>query len=101
MRDRSSERSDRRFDTWERARAMGRSRFIWSHGVLRWGGFMFFFSLAVFQYRQFGSPWSLEGNFLLRLLLGGSIWAYVGYLYGRSLWHRNERDYAARQRASR
>jgi hypothetical protein len=23
------------------------------------------------------------------------VWAYVGYLYGRSVWNRNERDYAA------
>lgn len=96
----STDRSTRRWRDWERLRAVGRTRFIWSYGVLRWGGCMWCFSLAVFQYRQFGSPWSLEGNPLLRLLLGGVVWTYVGYLYGRSVWNRNEREQAVRRRAA-
>ena len=86
---------------WARLRALGRSRFIWSYGVLRWGGFMCCFSLAVFQYRQFGSPWSLDGNAPFRVGLAAMVWAYVGYLYGRSVWNRNERDYAAHSTATR
>jgi hypothetical protein len=54
---------------------------------------MFCFSLAVFQYRQFGSVLSLQGNVAFRVVLGALVWAYVGYLYGRSLWNRNEREY--------
>jgi hypothetical protein len=92
----SSDGSAKRLRDWEHLRSLGRSRFIWSYGVLRWGGFMFCFSLALFQYRQFGNPWSLDGNAPLRLILGGAVWAYVGYLYGRSVWSRNEREYAAR-----
>ncbi|MBM4201135.1 MAG: hypothetical protein FJ189_07600 [Gammaproteobacteria bacterium] len=96
----SSDGSGKRLRDWERLRSRGRSRFIWSYGVLRWGGFMFCFSLTLFQYRQFGNPWSLDGNALLRLILGGAVWAYVGYLYGRSVWSRNEREYAARSSTS-
>jgi hypothetical protein len=62
---------------------------------------MFCFSLAVFQYRQFGNPLSLDGSPAFRLFLGGLVWVYVGYLYGRSLWNRNEREYAARKGGSR
>jgi hypothetical protein len=74
--------------------------FVWNHGVLRWGGFMFFFSLAVFQYSHFGSVFSTEGNWLFRAGLAAATWAFVGYLYGRSLWRRNEREYLAQRPAA-
>jgi len=74
--------------------------FIWSHGVLRWGGFMFFFSMAVFQYAHFGNVLSTEGNWPLRVLLGLATWVLVGYAYGRSQWRRNEQDYLEQKRDS-
>ncbi|RYU63108.1 hypothetical protein EWI61_01210 [Methylolobus aquaticus] len=101
MFNRSDNACGNRLEHWARLRTLGRSRFIWSYGVLRWGGFMCCFSLAVFHYRQFGSPWSLEGNATFRVILAAIVWAYVGYLYGRSVWNRNERDYAARPTATR
>lgn len=73
--------------------------FIWFYGVLRWGGFMFCFSLAVFQYSHFGDVLSTEGNWLFRVLLAAATWIYVGRLYGRSLWRRNEREYAEQRPA--
>ncbi len=85
--------SDEQLDRWARLRRGGMRHFIWSHGVLRWGGFMFWFSLAVFQYAHFGTPFSLEGNWLLRVLLALLTWTFVGYGYGRSQWHRNEAIY--------
>lgn len=60
---------------------------------------MFCFSLGVYHYRQYGSVLSLEGNLWVRLLVAALVWTYVGYLYGRSSWHQNERDYAAQPRA--
>ena len=86
---------------WERLRQQGKTRFIWSYGVLRWGGFMFFFSLAVFQFAHFGHPFSLEGNGLMRLLIALPTWVFVGYCYGRSQWQRNERRFAEHHRESR
>ena len=78
---------------WERERAGGMRRFIWSHGVLRWGGFMFCFSLAVFQYAHYGAPFSTAGNWLMRMVIALVTWIFVGYGYGRSQWRRNEQIY--------
>lgn len=82
-----------RLRLWERTRALGKARFIWTHGVLRWGGFMFCFSFAVFQHAALGHVFSTAGNLPFRLILALLVWAYVGYLYGRSVWARNERGY--------
>jgi hypothetical protein len=86
-----------RLAAWEKARARGMRHFVWSHGVLQWGGFMFFFSMAVFQYSRFGNLFSTEGNLPFRLLLAAATWIFVGYLYGRSMWRRNEREYAGQR----
>jgi hypothetical protein len=86
--------SPERLTEWEKIRARGMRHFVWTHGVLRWGGFMFFFSLGVFQYSHFGSVLSTEGNWLFRLFLAAATWIFVGFLYGRSMWRRNEREYA-------
>ncbi|WP_156912700.1 hypothetical protein [Methylocaldum szegediense] len=83
-----------RLAEWERTRARGKRHFIWTHGVLKWGGFMFVFSTVVFQHQVFGDIFSTQGNLPFRLLLGASVWTFVGYLYGRSRWARNEQEYA-------
>jgi hypothetical protein len=90
-----------RLAQWEKVRALGMRRFVWSYGVLRWGGFMCCFSLAVFQYSRFGSVWSAEGHWLLRVLLAAATWTFVGTLYGRSLWLRNEREYAGQRQGGK
>lgn len=77
---------------WEAIRARGRNAYIWSHGVLRWGGFMLFFSLGVFQYAHFGHPFSFEGNWKLRFIAALLTWTFVGYAYGRSSWAKKSRD---------
>lgn len=87
--------SPQRLKAWEEIRARGRKQYIWSHGVLRWGGFMFCFSLGVYHYRQFGTVFSAEGYLWFRLLTAALVWTYVGYLYGRASWHQNEREYLA------
>ena len=84
-----------RLRQWEKTRALGKNRFIWTHGVLQWGGFMFFFSFSIFQHRNFGHVLSTEGNLPFRLILALSVWIYVGYLYGRSRWRKNEQEYLA------
>ena len=90
-------RRSQQLKQWEKTRAQGMKRFIWTYGVLQWGGFMFFFSFAVFQHRHYGDLLSTEGNLPFRLVLALSVWAYVGYLYGRSVWRKNEQEYLARQ----
>lgn len=82
-----------RLAEWEKTRALGKNRYIWAHGVLQWGGFMFFFSFALFQHSHYGHVLSAEGNLPFRLSLALAVWAYVGYLYGRSKWQSNEREY--------
>jgi hypothetical protein len=87
-----------RLKQWEKTRAQGQKRFVWGYGVLQWGGFMFCFSMAVFQYSHYGHVFSTEGNLPFRLVLALLVWIYVGRLYGMSQWRRNEQEYQARQR---
>jgi hypothetical protein len=82
-----------RLAEWEQLRRQGQRHFIWAYGVLRWGGFMFCFSMAVFQYSHFGHVFSGEGQWLMRVALGLLTWVFVGFLYGRSQWRRNEQEY--------
>jgi len=82
---------------WEKTRALGKRRFIWTHGVAQWGGFMFFFSLGVFQHSHYGHLLSTEGNLPFRVGLALLVWIYVGYLYGQSRWKKNEQDYWAQK----
>jgi hypothetical protein len=89
--------TDDQLEQWAKTRAQGKQRFVWTHGVLQWGGFMFSFSFAVFQHRHFGDVFSTEGNLPFRLILALSVWIYVGYLYGRSRWLRNEQAYLAQK----
>lgn len=58
---------------------------------------MFLFSTVVFQHQAFGDIFSTQGNLPFRLLLGASVWTFVGYLYGRSRWARNEQEYAKQE----
>jgi hypothetical protein len=85
--------TDERLRRWEKTRAQGQRRFVWTRGVLQWGGFMFCFSMAVFQRSHYGDVFSTEGNLPFRLVLGLSVWMYVGYLYGRSQWRKSEQAY--------
>ena len=78
---------------WRKTRERGRNRFIWIHGVLEWGGFMFFFTLGVFQHSHYGNIFSTDGNLSFRLVLALVVWVFVGYLYGQSRWRRNEQEY--------
>jgi hypothetical protein len=82
-----------RLEQWKKIRSGGKKRFIWTHGVLQWGGFMFFFSFAVFQHRHYGHVLSTEGNLPFRLIIALTVWTFVGYLYGRSRWLRSEQEY--------
>lgn len=78
---------------WKKTRAHGERRFVWTHGVVQWGGFMFFFTMGFYQVQRFGDLFSTNGNLPLRLAFAALIWTFVGYLYGRSMWRRNEREY--------
>ena len=78
---------------WEKVRRRGKSHFIWSQGVLRWGGLMFAFSLGLFQHAHYGAVFSLEGRWDIRLLVALLTWVFVGYGYGRSSWNRMEERY--------
>ena len=85
-----SELSERFLAEWSSRRKRGKWHFVLFQGVLLWGGFMLFFSLGVFHYAHYGSMFSFEGLWWMRWTLGALIWAYVGFLYGRSQWSRNE-----------
>lgn len=82
-----------RVEQWRSMRARGMQSFIWGYGVLRWGGLMCCFSMAVFNYSHYGQVFSFEGNWIMRVLLGLLTWTFVGYGYGHSQWRRNEQIY--------
>ena len=84
-----------RLEQWRNTRTRGMSWFIWTHGVFQWGGFMFCFTLGVFQHSHYGSVFSTEGNLPFRLMLSLLVWTFVGYLYGQSRWRRNEQEFQA------
>lgn len=90
-----------RLKAWRKTRALGQQRFIWTHGVLQWGGFMLSFSMAVFQHRQYGDVFSTAGNLPFRLILAAGVWMFVGYLYGKSRWRRNEQEYQQQKTPAR
>ena len=87
--------TQQRLDQWRKTRANGKNHFIWTHGVIQWGGFMFFFSLGLFQHSHYGSVFSTQGNLPFRLILALLVWVFVGYLYGQSRWRRNEQEFHA------
>ena len=91
--ERTSALSEIEASRWEQIRSHGRSRFIWTHGVLRWGGVMFAFSLGLFQHAHYGAVFSLEGRWDVRFLVALVTWIFVGYGYGRSSWNRMEERY--------
>jgi hypothetical protein len=78
---------------WEKVRSLGKSRYIWTQGVLRWGGVMFAFSLGLFQHAHYGAVFSFEGRWDVRFLMALLTWIFVGHGYGRSSWNRMEERY--------
>jgi hypothetical protein len=58
---------------------------------------MFCFSMAVYHYGLFSNPEAAQGNWWLRVALGLLTWIWVGYLYGRSCWNRNERAFVVQR----
>src|SRR5687768_4327913 len=66
---------------WGKTRQIRRTRYIWRHGVLGWGGFMALFWSLVFFLRGAGWPFYL---FLVALSLLG------GYFLGWWHWRRAE-----------
>lgn len=78
---------------WEQIRSQGKARFVWTHGVVRWGGVMCVLSLGFFQHAHYGDIFSLEGRWDLRVLVALLTWIFVGHGYGRSTWNRMEERY--------
>jgi hypothetical protein len=75
--------------TADRQYAMGRRRFIFTHGVLMFGIPMFFLMGGVDWYRQ---QFHLKGIwFTPWLILALGFWCAVGYMFGRSRWRSIER----------
>lgn len=75
-------RSHRR---WEEIRGKGRRRYIWTRGVLGWGGLMAFgFCLGQFFFSRFPPA---EAAVTIALCAAG------GYLMGVVKWKHNEEAY--------
>jgi hypothetical protein len=74
-------------EAWARRRLGGRRRYIWSRGVLQFGGVMWLCACV-------GSL--LAGRFQLVAALGGAIiFAVGGYIWGLFKWNGNEAAYKA------
>jgi hypothetical protein len=72
---------------WGRTRLRGRRRYVWSRGVLRWGGLMTLgLCLGGLVAHRFQ---------LLAVLAAGIICAVGGYFIGVNKWNNNEVAYKA------
>jgi hypothetical protein len=99
MKTQAGQWSEQSMADWEKRRAKGMAHFVWVQGVLQWSGFMFCFTLGFFQVQHYGNLFSTEGNLSFRITVGLMIWCFVGLLYGRSRWQRNEQIYLEQKAA--
>lgn len=70
---------------WLNTRLRGKQRFIFTRGVLGWGGFMFIFMTVVHNYIDHeNTDWSY-------ILIAVLVWAVGGYSFGVWQWNWQEK----------
>lgn len=78
---------------WSKTRRMGRTRYVWLYGVLRWGltvGVVWAVVMAAFQ------GWERLPILLALAVVG---FPMGGYLFGVVTWRQNEGQYEQAKRA--
>jgi hypothetical protein len=82
-------------ERWARVRAKGRTRFVWLHGVLGWGG-TFALGLAIFSTipRVLLNKASVA-DFPITLAIAAFFLSLAGYEKGRRTWKKRERAFLA------
>jgi len=81
---------------WERQRAMGRSTFVWRHGVVGWGIPAALLTVVYKLIQEQGLVWSMAMSDRLRNGIGVAmiVFPMCGWLLGRWLWKTGEANYA-------
>jgi hypothetical protein len=72
----------------EEVQARRRRRFVWTTGVLGWGGFMFLFGTLDDWYRAGYIRIPPLRPFLSSTIPNLIIWPIAGYFFGAMLWRR-------------
>ena len=80
--------TEKRIRLWLANQALGKSRWVLTHGVMGWGTSMFLFTTAISVIS--GEP---EDHLRSRLIVGMVLWPIAGLLWGLSVWSLNERSY--------
>lgn len=74
-------------EKWSKTRELGRSKYIWKYGVIRWGvvvGIVWSMAMAGFHdWKRF--------LFLLTLAIPG--FGFAGYMLGSWTWQMREQEY--------
>ena len=79
---------------WKETREMGRKKFIWTHGVLRWGVLVAVIWSIINQGMRDGlNPMGfLSLDFLVRLGISLVVFGIAGYFWGRMFWKKMEEE---------
>ncbi|MCK8824934.1 hypothetical protein [Fuchsiella alkaliacetigena] len=79
---------------WEEIREMGKKKFVWTHGVLRWGVLVAVAWSIINQGLRDGLDLMgfLSLDFLVRLGISLVIFGVAGYFWGRMLWKKMEEE---------
>ena len=88
-------RVERELEEWNKMKPIGRGKYIWRDGVLKWG-----ISIAVpmsFIVQAVDGGISLYSfsneNFITRLIINSVVFSIVGYIQSVSLWKKYKEKY--------
>ena len=84
--------NDKQKQRWEATRAKGKSNFIWTRGVLGWGGLTAVLFAGFVAFRQSGYDLArMSLNSFLMYLMGALIvFPIGGYFWGLRMWDKME-----------
>jgi hypothetical protein len=80
-------------ERWKRVEARGRKHFIWTRGVLGWGGFMFVFMTTI-DFARRGTLHRDVADYVFYIVLNLLIWPLAGYVWGRWVWSSMEKRFS-------
>ena len=80
--------TEERIRLWRANQAIGKDRWVMTHGVMGWGTTMFLIMTAVALIRG-----ETEGHLKTQLIIGMIVWPIAGFFWGISAWARTEHSY--------
>jgi hypothetical protein len=91
-----SKKEEKELRQWNRMKSIGKKKYIWLNGMIRWGLFMAISMTVVLQILDDGiSLYSLSNqNFMRRLIINLIVFPLGGYVSTTLLWRRYEKRFA-------